>query len=84
MAAVLGKAIVSYGGRILELAPLAKDWNALLEGGRFSGEDLTIEVNPGAVVARQGQFSKRDASVSIFQNGRGFAISHGPQWACSS
>ena len=84
MGAVVGMAIVSHRGRVVKLEPLARDWRALLEGGRFFSEDLTIEVRPGAVVAREGKLSKRDASASILRNGRGFSISHGPQWTCGS
>ncbi|HEX8654835.1 MAG TPA: hypothetical protein VF693_06405 [Allosphingosinicella sp.] len=84
MAAKVGDAIVNDRGSIIHLRPEAQDWRALGEGGRFASGALAIEVDAGAVVARHEELVERDASVTILRGGRGFAVSHGPLWACGT
>ena len=84
MVSIVGDAIVNDRGRVVHLKPEAKDWEALIEGGEFRADDLSIEVNAGAVVARPQGEVVRDTSLNIFRGDRGFGVSHGPRWACRS
>ena len=84
MVATVGAAVINDRGTIVRLAPQAKDWEALAEGGRFTGGGITIEVDPGAVVGRGVDLVERDSSVSLMRGRRGFSVSHGPVWACGS
>ena len=82
MVAVPGAALVADGGRMVRLKATAKNWAALLEGGRFSGRSVTVEVDAGAVVGGEGKTVVRDASTGIWRGRRGFSTSHGARWTC--
>jgi hypothetical protein len=84
MIAVLGDAIVKVGGRIVHLKPAATSWNALAEGGRFSGGGIEVDVDAGAIVGREDEVVVRDASVGVTRGGAGEAVSHGPRWSCGA
>lgn len=84
MVSIVGDAIVNDRGRVVHLKPEAKDWEALIEGDEFKAGDLSIEVDAGAVIARHEGEVVRDTSVNIVRGRRGFGVSHGPRWACTS
>lgn len=82
MVATVGDAIVKDRGRIVHLTPEARDWKALVEGGRFTADGLVVDVDAGAAAARPGDLIERDTSLDIRRGRRGFGVSHGPRWAC--
>ena len=82
MVASLSGAFANDGGMIVRLKPDAKDWEALLAGGRFIADRLRIEVDPGGLVAGGEGMVERDSSVFIVRGRRVFGVSHGPRWAC--
>ena len=82
MVAVPGASLVNDGERLIRLDATAKDWAALLEGGRFVGGGIRVEVDAGAVLGGEGNTVVRDASTGIWRGRRGFGTSHGPRWTC--
>lgn len=84
MVAMMGNAVINDGGRIVHLKPQAKSWNELVEGGRFVGPEVAIEVDPGQVMARHEEVLDRDASVHFLRGRHGFSVSDGPLWSCGS
>jgi hypothetical protein len=84
MVAVPGAAVINDGRRIVRLEAAAKDWTALLEGGVFTGEGVSVEVDVGAVLAREGEVTVYDANTLLKRGHRGFGTSHGPSWSCGA
>jgi hypothetical protein len=84
MVAVPGSAVINDGGRIVRLKAAAKDWNALLEGGVFTGDGVGVEVDAGAEVGREGEVTVYDAGTFLKRGRRGFGTSHGPRWTCGA
>jgi hypothetical protein len=83
MVAANRKAIVDDRGRLVRLELDDSASNDLVEGGRFSGDGVAVEVDPGAVVARRRATIVYDASTTIIRGGRGLGVSHGPRWTCT-
>ena len=84
LVAIPGDSIVNDRGRIVHLKPEATDWTSLAEGGRFAADNLIVEIDAGAVIARHEELVERSTSVSIMRGRRGFSASHGPGWVCGS
>lgn len=84
LVATRGDAIVNDGGRIVHLKPEAEDWNALVDGGRFIGKDIVVEINAGSVVARSRNLVARGTDVDVRRGRYGFKVFHGPRWICWS
>jgi hypothetical protein len=82
LVATTNDALVNDGGKLVHLEPETKEWNSLVQGGRFETTNMVIEIRAGTVRRQREELVERDTDLSIMRGGQGFKTFHGPPWVC--
>ena len=83
LVATLTDALVNVDGRLIHLTSGSKTWHSLRLGGRFTAQDLVIEVTARSLRTRRGELIQRDTDLKMTRGQRAFSVFHGPPWVCN-